>query len=247
MSLSAISAIPLLASLVLSYRASPGTVYIAADSRLTTDSSAEPMRDTACKIRVLNDGIVFVGTGNAIFTSDRITTNIYAVASREATEIPHRPLQAADIRSIAMKWQAAVNQRLSAKLASQASRSAAEPGVGTTGSFYAATANGTVYGITLRIGLDPNGKLQNVEEPQSPTGYLVATGATEAKQQALNIATSPQNQAITWPRKLEAIEAQTILEQSRIHGQNSDIGGPIDLIEITPNGPKWLARKTACR
>jgi hypothetical protein len=156
-------------------------------------------------------------------------------------------LEPEDIRRIALAWQAAVHRRLSAKLAAEGSTSATEGGIGTTGSFYAATANGTVYGITLRVALDANGFLQNIEEPQSPTGYLVATGATEAKQQALDVAKAPRNTTIAWPGRLQAIEAQTILEQARLHGHKSDIGGPIDLIEITPKGPIWLAKKPTCR
>ena len=249
MSLSTIAAVPLLASLVLSYRASPGTVYIAADSRLTSPETAilAAPSDTACKIRVLANGVVFVGTGNAIFTANRVPTNVYTIAAREAAQIPHRPLIPEDIRSIALAWQATVHARLSAKLDAETGKAATESTTGTTGSFYAAIADGTVYGITLRVALDRNGFLQNIEEPEPLTNYLVATGVTEAKQQALAIAAAPANATLPWPNRLVATEAETIHRQAQLHGRQSDIGGPIDMIEITPKGPIWLVRKPACR
>jgi len=249
MPFSAIAAIPLFASLALSYRASPGTVYIAADSRLTSPETAirGVPNDTACKIRVLNDEIVFVGTGNAIFTANRFTTNVYTIAAREAAQIPRRPLLPEDIRRVALAWQATVHERLAAKLVAETGKAATESTTGATGSFYAATASGSVYGITLRVALDPEGFLRNIEEPEPLLNYLIATGGAEAKQEALAIATSPNNANIPWPGRLVATEAETIRVQARIHGRQSEIGGPIDMIEITPKGPIWLARKSTCR
>jgi hypothetical protein len=246
MPLSAIAAVPLLASLVLSYRASPGTVYIAADSRLTSPktSAGTIPNDTACKIRVLTNGVVFVGTGNAIFTTNRFTTNVYAIAAHEAAQIPRRPLTPEDVRRTALAWQATVHARLSAKLAAEHSKSATESTTGSTGSFYAATADGAVYGITLRVALDANGMLRNIEEPAPLANYLIATGANEAKQQALTIAS--RNATLPWPQRLQATEIQTIRRQAQLYGRKSDIGGPIDMIEITPKGPIWISKKPSC-
>jgi hypothetical protein len=174
MALSALAAIPLLASLVLSYRANPGTVYVAADSRLTPSAanSSRAPTDTTCKIRVLNDGVVFVGTGNAMFSAGRVRTNIYSLAAREAALLPRGPLEPEDIRRIAFAWQATVHARLLAMIAANGRLTEASEisTTGTTGSFYAAT-----------------------------------------------------------------------------YGRRSDIGGPIDVIEISSQGPVWLARKAICR
>ncbi len=260
MSLNAIAALPLLASLALSYRASPGTVYVAADSRLTSAAPA-PVRqvpdDRACKIRVLNDGVVFVGTGNAFFSAQDVRTNIYALAANAARTLPPGPIDPAAIRRVAFAWQAAVHARLLAKLQAEAPADRLQPAshaaigaietTGATGSFYAATSTGTVYGITLRVALDDTGALQNIQEPEAQPGYLVATGTNEAKRQALSIASAPAANALAWPRRLLAIESQTIRAEARSYGRRSDIGGPIDLIEITPGGPVWLARKPGCR
>jgi hypothetical protein len=247
--LSALTAIPLLASLVLSYRASSDTVYVAADSRLTPTAatSAQPPTDTTCKIRVLNDGVVFVGTGNALFSADRVRTNIYAVAARVAASLPRRPPERDDIRRIAFAWRATVHARLLAMIEAHGplTDAAAISTTGTTGSFYAATSDGEVYGITVRVGADADGRLQDIEEPEAQTGYLIATGTNEAKQQAL--AAAPQYAQLPWPGRLEAIEAETIRVEAERYGRRSDIGGPIDLIEINSKGPVWLARKAACR
>jgi hypothetical protein len=248
MAWNALFAIPLLASLVLSYRADPGTVYVAADSRLTSTSisSPRPPSDTTCKIRVLHDGVVFVGTGNALFSADRLRTNIYSVAARAAASLPIGPLKPEDIRRIAFAWQATVHARLQAMVEAEGGpANAAIATTGTTGSFFAATGSDEVYGITLRVGGDTDGRLQNIEEPEAQVGYLVATGTNEAKEQALAVA--PQYARLPWPGRLEAIEAETIRLQAERYGMRSDIGGPIDLIEITPKGPIWLARKAACR
>jgi hypothetical protein len=46
---------------------------------------------------------------------------------------------------------------------------------------------------------------------------------------------------------LQAIEAETIRVEAERYGRRSDIGGPIDVIEISSQGPVWLARKAICR
>jgi len=240
---------------VLSYRASPGTVYVAADSRLTSSavspaSSTRPPSESTCKIRILNDGVVFVGTGNALFSADRVRTNIYAVAARAAATLPRGPLQAGEIQKLALTWQATIHRRLQALLDSQGEArpltEAAISATGTTGSFYAAVAGGEVFGITVRVGLDGRGVVEDIREPQQLSGYLVATGTNEAKQQALAIAAAPQDSQLAWPGKLSAIESQTIRVEAARYGRHSDIGGAIDVIEIAPSGPVWLAHKPSC-
>jgi hypothetical protein len=94
--------------------------------------------------------------------------------------------------------------------------------------------------------------LREIEEPQTPSGYLTATGTDEAKQNALAIgngqsAGNISGGTLPWPLRLRAIEARTIQIETHRYGQNSEIGGPIDVIEITSKGPLWLARKAACR
>ena len=147
MPLNSIAAVPLLASLVLSYRADSGTVYVAADSRITTAhsfSSSLPETvsnrpdDSGCKIRVLDGGVVFVGTGTTLFSANGRQTNIYTIAADTASHLPPVPLQAADIRRMALKWQTAVRARVQSRLSASPQGSA--PAVaGITGSFYAAT------------------------------------------------------------------------------------------------------------
>ncbi|AXC10585.1 hypothetical protein ACPOL_1237 [Acidisarcina polymorpha] len=245
---------PLLASLVLSYRASPTTVYVAADSRLTSPASqgvTPPPVDTACKIRVLKGGVVFVGTGNALFSADGVETNIYALAAHAAAALPSRPLEDADIRDIALVWQNLIHGRLQEKLQAgpqnTANTSKVAATAGTTGSFYAATASGDVFAITLRVALDDQGLLRDTEEPQPQPGFLVATGTNIAKQDALELATSSQNVMLPWPRRLQAIELQTIREEAQRYGRGSDIGGRVDMIQITSKGPAWILRKANCR
>jgi hypothetical protein len=249
MALSALTAIPLLASLVLSYRASPDTVYVAADSRLTPTAadSARPATDTICKIRVLNEGVVFVGTGNALFSADRVRTDIYSVAAKAAALLPGGRLEPSDIRRIAFAWQATVHARLQAMVAANGplTDAAAIATTGTTGSFYAATLNGEVYGVTVRVGADAGGRLEDIEEPEARVGYLIATGTNEAKELAL--AAAPRYARLPWPGRLEAIEAETIRIEAERYGRRSDIGGAIDVIEITSKGPVWLARKATCQ
>ena len=242
MSLNVLAALPLLASLVLSYRAGPGTVYVAADSRLTSTTVATT--DTACKIRVLNDGIVFVGTGSALFSADGLRTNIYAVAGRAAALLPRRPMQAEDIRRVAFAWQATVHARLRAMLDARQTDAEAISSTGTTGSFHGVTENGDIYSVTVRIGIDSKGELSDIEEPEAQTGYLIATGTNEAKERALAIA--PRYARLPWPGRLQAIEEETIRVEAERYGRDSDIGGPIDLIKITSTGPVWLARKAGC-
>ncbi len=247
MPFSVLAAAPLLASLVLSYRSSPDKVYIAADSRLTsTEARSTLPDDSACKIRVLTDGVVFVGTGNTLFSVNGRTTDIYNLAASAAATLPRRPLQSADLRRIALAWQTRVRSRLQARLKASAQGLAAESVTGTTGSFYATTADGSIAAITLRIAPGHSRRLASIEEPQAPAAYLVATGTEAAKQDALAIADSPQNATLPWPNRLEAIEAQTIREEAQRYGSHAEIGGPIDLIEITSKGPTWLARKPSC-
>jgi hypothetical protein len=243
MALNALAALPLVASLVLSYRAGPGTVYVAADSRLTSSTLAPT--DTACKIRVLNGGLVFVGTGSALFSADRVHTNIYTVAARAAALLPPVPLEVADIRRVAFAWQAVVHARLRAMLAAQETDAEAISSAGTTGSFYGTTQNGDVYSVTLRISAVSKHKLSDIEEPLAQAGYLVAVGTNEAKERAL--AAAPKYALLPWPGRLQAIESETIRIEAERYGRGSDIGGPIDLIAITAKGPVWLARKAACR
>lgn len=257
MALTALTAIPLLASLVLSYRADSGTVYVAADSRLTPTTPVESARTsgaTTCKIRVLNDGVVFVGTGNALFSTRSVRTDIYAVAADAASTLDDRPLEPADIRRVALAWQTVIHTRLQTMLHTEAANGRhtlideqALSTTGTTGSFFAATASGEVYGLTLRVAVGPEGALQNIEEPEPQPGYLVATGTNEAKHNALAIAAQMQNANIPWPRRLQAIETRSIHIAAQRYGRRSEIGGPIDMIEITPKGPLWLARKSSCR
>ncbi len=253
MPLSVFTAVPLVASLVLSYRASPGNVYVAADSRLTSpDRSAEAPDDTACKIRVLNDGVVFAGSGNAIFSTPSGQANIYVIAAKAAATLPPGPLQASDVRRLALQWQATVHGRLIARQAREAQSAVDETPTGSTGSFYAALEGGAVYSITLRVAADRHGVLREIEEPQTPSDYLTATGTNEAKENALAIgngqsAGNVSGGTLPWPLRLRAIEAQTIQIETHRHGQNSEIGGPIDIIEITSKGPLWLAHKAGCR
>ena len=246
MALNFLASLPLLASLVLSYRAGAGTVYVAADSRLTSTPARLP-DDTACKIRVLNDGVVFVGTGNALFSAERLKTNIYAVAGLVAASLPQRPLEVADIRRVAFAWQQTIHSRLSAMLAARGRPlTAAEiSATGTTGSFYGVVQNGDVYGVTVRIGIVSKRELSDIEEPEAQTGYLIATGTIEAKERALAIA--PQYVRLPWPGRLQAIEDETIRVEAARYGRRSEIGGPVDLIEITSKGPVWLARKAGCK
>lgn len=247
MALTAVAAIPLLASLVLSYRANPGTVYVAADSRLTSSAiaSPQPPSDTTCKIRVLHGGVVFVGTGDALFSADRLRTNIYSVAARAAVTLPKGPLRPEDIRRLAIAWQVIVHKRLQAMVEAHGGLADATISTtGTTGSFYAGIGSGEVYGITVRVGADSHGRLQNIEEPEPEAGYLTATGTNEAKEQALAVA--PKYARLPWPGRLEAIEAEAIRLEEERYGPRSAIGGPIDLIEINPRGPIWLARKASC-
>jgi hypothetical protein len=252
MSLSAFAAVPLLASLVLSYRADTGTVYVAADSRLTAAGEAGtalPPDDSACKIRVLNRGVVFVGSGNAIFTVNRRRTNIYSLAAYMANGLPHRPLTPSDIRQLALRWQAAIHSRLLAKVraAPRTIDETAESSTGTTGSFYSASADGSVYGITLRVAPGTDGALRNIEEPAPLPGYLVATGTAEGKQEALAFAASQTSASFPWPGRLRTIEEEVIRRQSERYGRQADIGGSIDILEITKNGPAWIAHKPSCR
>jgi hypothetical protein len=255
MPLNSIAAVPLLASLVLSYRADSGTVYVAADSRITTahflssslpETGSNRPNDSGCKIRVLNGGVVFVGTGTTLFSANGHKTNIYTIAADAASHLPPVPLQAADIRRMALEWQTAVRVRLQSRLSASSQGSAPESVAGTTGSFYAATEDSGVYAVTARIA--PRGhQIESIEEPQPPSGYMVATGTEVAKHDALEIAANPASALLPWPRRLQSIEARTIREEALRYGARSTIGGPIDLIEITPQGPLWLARKPTCR
>lgn len=247
MSLNAIAVFPLVASLVLAYRPDPGRVYVAADSRMTSNDPASAAPASACKIRVLNGSIVFVGTGNVLFSAGAARTDIYSLAEREAGSPGIGPATAEQVREIALRWQREVHARLLEKMKVPATgQSSASSVTGTTGSFYAAVAGGTVYALTLRVAPNALGMLQDIEEPPSPAGYLVATGTNEAKAIALTSASGPAVRALPWPRRLQAIEMQTIRSLARRYG-HSDVGGPIDLIEINASGPSWLVRKSACR
>jgi hypothetical protein len=202
--------------------------------------------DAACKIRVLNDGVVFVGTGNTLFSADGQATNIYTIATNAAASHPRGPLRAADIHQIALAWQTAVRARLQQRLNASQKKAVTESVIGTTGSFYAATEDKSVYALTLRIASHGN-QIESIEEPQPPPGYLVAAGTTAAKADALAVAANPALRSIPWSSRLERIAAQTIREEALRYGTRSTIGGRIDLIEITSQGPTWLARKPTCR
>jgi hypothetical protein len=157
--------------------------------------------------------------------------------------LPKGTVTAEDVRRVAFAWQATIHTRLSAMI--EADHRPLADATGPTGSFYAATGDGLVYAITLRIAATPEGTLQDIEEPGGQTGYLVATGTNEAKARALAVA--PRYATLAWPARLEAIESETIRAEMARYGSKSDIGGPVDLIEITPDGPVWLRRKAVCR
>jgi hypothetical protein len=233
-------------------------IVIAVDSRGFDDN--EKYRDDICKIVRLDDHSIFTAAGNIIHAHDgRALWNaqkeaIHAFQGAQ-TSGTQRLLKAA-ARSWGEHMVTAINQALKDDPAG--SKLMLDKNIFLTGVFVGIEDGSTaMYQVEIVFDLRTERAKENFyTEHATPTMEFGALGRNEIVNEVVAAKT---HFARTEHRKWTALERNFPIKERDVrwairlvqltmeyHPQRSDVGGPIDALEITRRGIHWVERKPRC-
>jgi hypothetical protein len=233
-------------------------IIVAVDSRGFDDKGN--YRDNICKIVRLDNYSVFTAAGNIIHAHDG---RVLWDAQREASDAFKAARQTAGprlLKTAARQWGhhmvASINESLKADPAG--SKLMLEKNTFLTGVFIG-FQNGSTAMYQVEIVFDPGtrqAKQNFYTERHRPTVHFAALGRNEIVSEVVMDKT---RFARTEQRKWAASERNIPLKDRDVrwairlvqltmayHPKKIDVGGPIDALEITRRGIRWVERKAAC-
>jgi hypothetical protein len=233
-------------------------IAIAVDSRGYDDN--EKYRDDICKIVRLGDHSVFTAAGNIIHAYkgralwDAQKEALYAFKAAQKTDGPRL------LRSAARSWGdsmvAGINQALKEDFTG--SKHMLEKNIFLTGVF-TGFENGSTAMYQVEIVFDPasqRAKQNFYTEHHATTVAFGALGRNEIVNEVVadktNFAKAEQRKWTTAERKIPLRDKDVrwairlVQLTMEYHPQKVDVGGPIDALEITRRGIRWLERKPGC-
>ena len=233
-------------------------IAIAVDSRGYDDN--EKYRDDICKIVRLDDHSVFTAAGNIIHAYkgralwDAQKEAIHAFKEAQKTDSPRL------LRTAARSWGdsmvAGINQALKEDFTG--SKHMLEKNIFLTGVF-AGFENGTTAMYQVEIVFDPasqRSKQNFYTEHHATTVEFGALGRNEIVNEVVadktHFAKAEQRKWATAERKIPLRDRDVrwairlVQLTMEYHPQKADVGGPIDALEITRRGIRWVERKPGC-
>jgi len=237
---------------------SPTKIAIAVDSRGYDDD--EKYRDDICKIVRLGDHSVFTAAGNiihaykgrALWNAQKEALNALKEAQRSDSP---RPLRTA-ARSWGDRMVTGIDEALQEDFTG--SKHMLEKNIFLTGVF-AGFENGSTAMYQVEIVFDPasqRAKQNFYTEHHATTVVFGALGRNEIVNEVVedktHFAKAEQRKWATAERKIPLTDRDVRwairLVQLTIeyHPQKVDVGGPIDALEITRRGIRWIERKKEC-
>jgi hypothetical protein len=234
-------------------------IVVAVDSRGYDDN--EKYRDDICKIVRLDEHSVFTAAGNIIHAYrgralwDAQKEALYAFKEAQGSNSPRLLTTAA--RRWGDRMVAGIDQALKEDAAG--SKHMLEKNVFLTGVF-AGFENGSTAMYQVEIVFDPASQRakQNFYAEHHTTDVVFgALGRNEIVNEVVadktHFAKAEQRKWTTAERKIPLRDRDVRwairLVQLTIeyHPQKADVGGPIDALEITRRGIRWIDRKTECK
>jgi hypothetical protein len=237
---------------------SPTRIVIAVDSRGFDDAGKH--RDDICKIVRLDDHSIFTAAGNIIHARDgRVLWNAQEEASNSFKEA-QRAGSPRLLKTAARNWGEHMVASIDQALAADPSGSMLmlENNIFLTGVF-AGFESGSAELYQVEIAFDPNtrqAKQKFYPERQRRTIRFGALGRNEIVNEVVANKTSF---AKAEQRKWAAAQRNIPVKDNDVcwairlvqltiayHPQKADVGGPIDALEITRKGIRWVERKPGC-
>jgi hypothetical protein len=237
---------------------SPTKIAIAVDSRGYDDD--EKYRDDICKIVRLGDHSVFTAAGNiihaykgrALWNAQKEALN--AIKEAQRSDSP-RPLRTA-ARSWGDRMVTGIDEALQEDFTG--SKHMLEKNIFLTGVF-AGFENGSTAMYQVEIVFDPasqRAKQNFYTEHHATTVAFGALGRNEIVNEVVadktNFAKAEQRKWTTAERKIPLRDRDVrwairlVQLTMEYHPQKVDVGGPIDALEITRRGIRWVERKPEC-
>src|SRR3984885_5331307 len=233
-------------------------IVIAVDSRGFDDN--EKYRDDICKIVRLDDHSVFTAAGNIIHAHNgRALWNAQKEAIHAFQEAQNAGTQRL-LKTAAGNWGehmvATINQALKDDPAG--SKLMLDKNIFLTGVFLG-FENGSTAMYQVEIVFDPasqRAKQNFYTEHHATTVVFGALGRNEIVNEVVadktNFAKAEQRKWATAERKIPLRDRDVrwairlVQLTMEYHPQKADVGGPIDALEITPRGIRWIERKPGC-
>ena len=233
-------------------------IAIAVDSRGYDDN--EKYRDDICKIVRLGDHSVFTAAGNiihaykgrALWDAQKEALHAFKEAQRGDSSRP--------LRTAARDWGDSMVARIDQALQEDftGSKHMLEKNVFLTGVF-AGFENGATAMYQVEIVFDPasqRAKQNFYTEHHTTTVVFGALGRNEIVNEVVadktNFAKVEQRKWTTAERKIPLRDRDVrwairlVQLTMEYHPQKADVGGPIDALEITRRGIRWVERKAGC-
>jgi hypothetical protein len=233
-------------------------IAIAVDSRGYDDN--EKYRDDICKIVRLGDHSVFTAAGNIIHAYkgralwDAQKEALYAFKEAQRSGSPRL------LRTAARSWGDSMVTEIDQALKEDftGSKHMLEKNIFLTGVF-AGFENGATAMYQVEIVFDPasqRAKQNFYTEHHTATAEFGALGRNEIVNEVVadktNFAKAEQGKWATAERKIPLRDRDVrwairlVQLTMEYHPQKADVGGPIDALEITRRGIRWVERKPGC-
>jgi hypothetical protein len=233
-------------------------IAIAVDSRGYDDN--EKYRDDICKIVRLGDHSVFTAAGNIIHAYkgralwDAQKEALHAFKEARGTNSPRL------LRTAARSWGDGMVTEIDQALQEDftGSKHMLEKNIFLTGVF-AGFENGATAMYQVEIVFDPasqRAKQNFYTEHHATTVVFGALGRNEIVNDVVadktNFAKAEQRKRATAERKIPLRDRDVrwairlVQLTMEYHPQKADVGGPIDALEITRRGIRWVERKPGC-
>ena len=233
-------------------------IAIAVDSRGYDDN--EKYRDDICKIVRLGDHSVFTAAGNIIHAYkgralwDAQKEALHAFKEARGTNSPRL------LRTAARSWGDGMVTEIDQALQEDftGSKHMLEKNIFLTGVF-AGFENGATAMYQVEIVFDPasqRAKQNFYTEHHATTVVFGALGRNEIVNEVVadktNFAKAEQRKWATAERKIPLRDRDVrwairlVQLTMEYHPQKADVGGPIDALEITRRGIRWVERKPGC-
>ncbi len=240
---------------------SPKRIVIAADSRLT-DRQTEKHDDNACKIMALRGQLIFAMTGTsqayALDSSGRVLWDGHDVLRTTADAFPS---DSSLIDGLPDKWAASMLPIF----ASVAPFAKWTPGFIATGVFGGVGKTGQLVLKQVAFNYDPSSLENLTASVQTLSGISTPGSEGEMNYGAFGLSNIVQefltqmsfrakDEADSWRFEMSASSEQErewrkaarLADLAVAYEPGGEVGGNIDVVELTAAGPRWLQRKPQC-
>jgi len=235
-------------------------VIFAADSRVgaSNGSAVASVDDTYCKIGPLHGNTLFAAAG--IVTDPTRSWAADTEMDKVLVQAFHgQPMGSADGEAAAGRWAEAMTQKLFALPRNQLmAYTKSNDGVAATGVLAGIDQDGSTWVHVSKISFDSARGLFHQESDMAWSGSATRYFGLGQSEIAVEFEHGSTSRAIDeraqWKernlsgRDFERFKARRLVELTIQYLPNkSDVGGPVDEIELDANGPHWIQVKPHCK